>query len=1778
MQISDSDVVTKFSTLVDLLQYRALHQAHQPAYTFLLDGETQEAQLSYQMLDLRARSIGALLQSVTKPGERALLLYPPGLDYIAAFFGCLYANVVAVPAYPPTSTGLKRTLPRLQAIVRTAQPAVALTTDAIIPIVEPLSAQGSDFQRIRWLSTDAIDSDAPTSWRKPDANGDTLTFLQYTSGSTATPKGVMLTHANLLHNLSLIQQAFGHHADSQGVIWLPPYHDMGLIGGVLQPLYAGFPVTLLSPVSFLQRPLRWLQAISRYKATTSGGPNFAYDLCIQKITQEQRQQLDLSSWTVAFNGAEPIRAATLERFASMFAECGFRREAFYPCYGMAEATLIISGGQLTAPPIVRAFQAAPLEQHQVVEATAHDDQARLLVSSGQALVPDSLAIVNPNSLINCEPGQVGEIWVTSPSVAVGYWAEPGMTAQSFQARIANMPEASFLRTGDLGFVHDGEVFVTGRLKDLIIIRGRNYYPQDIEQTVERSHPAFRPDCGAAFSVDLNGEERLVVVQELDRQHRNPDIPALTRTIRQAVTDYHEVYVYAVVLIKHGSIFKTSSGKIQRHACRSAFLQNSLVVIGQDIHQPSSLPEGKFELNHALLRTLASTEQQQMVAAYLQQRVADVLHIPPSSVSLDHSLNTLGLDSLMAVELQYSLEQELTVVISMARFLEGPSIAELATEVVAALSTQDHEALTLPARSQTLTQDYPLSHGQKALWFLQQLAPTSAAYNIASAVRISATLDQQALQHAIQSLVDRHAALRTSFPAQHGTPAQRVHENVPVAWCIKDSTGDSEAVLNDRLSEEVSRPFNLEQAPLLRITLYTRSESEYILLLVVHHIVADLWSLAVFVRELSAVYAAATRQLPLPLTPLELQYTDYVRWQQELLAGPAGERLWAYWQQQLAGVLPVLDLPTDYPRPAIQSYRGASQTSFISPARTQQLKHLSEQHATTLATTLLAAFQALLSRYTGQTDLLIGMTTGGRSRAKLADLVGYFVNPVAIRTDLSGNPSFLELLEQVRQTVLGAFAHQDYPFSLLVEQLQPERDPSRSPIVQVMFTMQQTPVLDAEGFGAFALGEAGARLELAGMTIESVVLPQQTAQFDLLLAVGEVAEGLSVSFQYNTDLFAATTIARMAEHFTVLLDGLAADPDQPITRLPLLPDAERDLLLHGWNATQMPYPPEQLIHRMIEAQVARTPAATALVCGEQRLSYEALNARANQLAHHLRAHGVTTEVGVGVYLERTPDLLVALLAILKAGGWYTPLDPAYPAARVAQILHDSQVALVLTDSSLQESLPALAGACLCLDQDAATIAGQPSNNLAPTADSASLAYVIYTSGSTGQPKGVAIAHHSAVQLLAWLDTAFTSDQLRHVLAGTSIGFDLSIFELFGTLSVGGCVHLVANVLALATLPIDAGITLLNTVPSAVAELLRQQALPPSIEVVNLAGEALPRALVNDLVQARPSVAVYNLYGPSEDTTYSTYARVDSADSGVPPIGRPISNTQAYVLDEALEPVPIGVAGELYLGGAGLARGYLHRADLTAARFVPNLFGPEPGGRLYRTGDRVRYRPDGQLEFLGRRDHQIKLRGFRIELGEIEVVLRQHPVVREAIVLARQDIPGDMRLVAYLVPASSDEHQEPGSGIGDIRGWLTTRLPEYMVPSAFVILEALPLSPNGKVDRQALPMPDQTRPELHTMFSPPRTAIEAAIAQIWTEVLQINKVGIHDNFFALGGHSLLATQVTSRLREMFQVEIPVHRLFEAPTVAGLAQHIEAVQWVAGHRRQPRINDEERVEERL
>lgn len=1758
------------TTLGDLLSWRAQTRGQSEAYIFLKDGESVEEVLTYEALDQRARAIAAFLQAHRiEPGSRALLLYQPGSEYIAAFFGCLHSGVVAVPAYPPLRN--KHSFERLLAIVHDSQASAILTTTHFLEQERFSSLSPADLPGIQWLATDQEDLIArfADAWLKPSLDTDHLALLQYTSGSTATPKGVMISHKNLLHNLALIQRCCEHTAQSHGVTWAPPYHDMGLVGGVLQPVYGGFPLTYMSPFAFLQRPLRWLQALSDTKGTTSGGPNFAYELCVRKISLEEcmAHSLDLSHWSLAFCSAEPVHYPTLERFADMFAAFGFRREAFYPCYGLAESTLLVSGGQKHVSATVRHFDRVALSKNKAEPAT-ETDNIQTLVSNGRPLPGYELLVVDPQTHVPCAPGDIGEIWIKGPCVARGYWRQPDETERSFKASPDGWQARDhFLRSGDLGFLFEGEVFLTGRLKDLIILRGRNYYPQDIEQVVGQAHPAFLTGAGAAFSVDVSGEERLVVIHEISRHYVQQEKGALIDAVRRSLSENLGLQAYAVVLLKPASLPRTTSGKVQRYACKKAFQEQNFEPLAREILHAAEnaarpAEDGSDWLTPRALLSLDPDERQDLLEAFLQQEVARLLGQPSAAIGLLRPLSNLGLDSLIAVELKNRVEIHCSALLPLSAILQGRSIRELAREIAAQL----HKGFVLPSLPQQDTtlaeQAFSLSYDQQALWFGQQMAPEAAVYNIARSMRVRGELQLAVWQRVLQQLAARHEMLRTRFVEIDGVPQQTILPSQHLDFDVQDAADWDDSRLYERVMAEAWRPFRLTQEPLWRVRLFARSDHEYILLFVIHHIIVDFWSMAVLIDEFFRLYTAEIALSAVELPPVLIQYRDYVHRQDRLLKEPALEEQWRYWQEQLAGSLPHLKLPLEKKRSVGQSFKSATHTFEIDAQRIQQLRGLAQSEQVTLYMLLLAAFQVLLYRYTGQEDMLVGSPTSGRHHAHLNDLVGYLVHPVVLRTNLAGSAPFRKILHQVRHVVLGAFEHLDVPFSLLVQRLQPVRDTPSAPFFQAMFVLQKVQPLNMPEISSLVLGLAQTSLSVADLQVDMFPLEQPFTEFDLLLTVVEDLHKAQATLQYRVDVYEPLVMGEMARHFQILLESIVASPDRPVETLALLTLEARQHFIANWNGQRLLYPRDQCVCTLFEHQVNATPDAVALSCGSEQLTYTALHRHVALLAGHLSSFTLPLESAIGLCIERSPDLIIALLAILKAGYAYVPLDPHYPLERLDYIVKDAHVALVVTESSVKEKLArAWNLPMLCLDEQRQTVPGEEPSAQGEQSKAENLAYIMYTSGSTGRPKGIGVTHRNIVRLVK--ENPYVQFQQEVFLQFAPISFDASTFEIWGCLLNGSRLVMappeLLSVEDLGELLRRFQVTTLWLSAGIFHQMLEQNSADlRGLHQLLAGGEALSVPHVRKALLELPGVRLINGYGPTEGTTFTCCHRINSQDllDTSVPIGKAIAHTQAYVLDSQMLPAPVGIPGELYIGGDGLARGYLHDPMLTADRFLPHPFSTLPGERLYKTGDIVCHSPDGTLVFLGRGDHQVKIRGFRVEPEEVAAILRQYPDIRNAVVMSERDSAGTLSLVAYL--ACSPER---APSIQAVRAFLKRVLPDFMLPARLYCVPALPLTSNGKVDYRILQALNAQPLEDNQDLVAPRTPLEQVIAGIWADTLKTDQMGVFQNFFELGGHSLLALQIVAQLRAVFPLELPLVALFQRSTVASLAEYIDEAGRTAG-----------------
>ncbi|MBW4597353.1 MAG: amino acid adenylation domain-containing protein [Brasilonema angustatum HA4187-MV1] len=1658
-------------------------------------------QLTYRQLNCRANQLAHYLQSLGVGADVLVgLCVERSLEMLVGVLGILKAGGAYVPLDPDYPTE------RLSFMLEDAQVKVLVTQQRLVDTIPQHQAHviclDTDWEKIAQECSSNPENTAAL---------DNLAYVIYTSGSTGKPKGVLVNHSNVVRLFAATNSWY--HFNSQDVWTL--FHSYAFdfsvweIWGAL--LYGARLVVV--PYLVTRSPESFYQLLCQEKVTILNQTPSAFRQLIQ-AEQSMTATGDLNLRLVIFGG----EALEINSLQPWFERHGDQSPLLVNMYGITETTVHVT---------YRPLSKADLNGTPSVIGRPIPDLQVYVLDKYKKPVPIGVA---------------GEMYVGGKGVARGYLNRLELTQQRFISNpFSKNPQARLYKTGDKArYLPSGELEYLGRIDNQVKIRGFRIELGEIEALLA-SHPAVWENV-VMLREDEPGDKRLVayVVPQIEQ---SPTVTELRHFLKAKLPEY--MVPSAFVLLE--SLPLTPNGKVDRRA----------------------LP--KPELDSTLLEKFVAPRTP--IEEMLAQIWAQVLKV--EQIGIHNNFFELGGHSLLATQLVSRIRNIFKVELPLRSLFAAATVAQLAQKIEQ-LQQQDLELTALPILPRARDAELPLSFAQARLWFLDQFEPSSAFYNIPFALHIVGTLSVTALEQSLQEIIHRHEALHTNFITVDGQPTQIIQKQtnwtVSVVELPHLPSSEQEIVTQQLAKQQAIQPFDLANQALVRATLVVLSETEHVLLLCMHHIVSDGWSMGVFIQELAALYKAYSQGQPSPLAPLPVQYADFAIWQRQWLQGDVLQSQLNYWQQKLADAPALLSLPTDRPRPAVQTDNGAYQEFALSQKLTGELTQLSQQQGVTLFMTLLAAFDTLLYRYTRQEDILVGSPIANRDRCEIEGLIGFFVNTLVMRSNLAGNPSFLHLLGRVRSMAMEAYSHQHLPFEMLVEALQPERNLSHTPLFQVMFVLQNAPT---------------SGVELTGLSVSPFPIKGANARFDLTLIMHNTASGLVGIWEYNTDLFDASTIERMTGHFVTLLEGIIANPEQQISQLPLLTQQEQQKLLVEWNDTGVSYPLDKCIHQLFEEQVEHTPNAVAVEFVDaqsaasrrvnQQLTYYELNYRANQLAHYLRSLGVKPDVLVGLCVERSLEMVIGLLGILKAGGAYLPLDPEYPPERLSFVLEDAQVSVLLTQQSLVDRLPEHQAKLVCLDTDAELISQFSQDNLISGVQANNLAYIIYTSGSTGQPKGIAMNQLALCNLIMWHRDNLKIARGAKTLQFASINFDVSFQEIFTTWCSGGTLFLTGEELRR-----DA---------SALLGFLQQKAVErlfvPFVALQQLAEIAVGSELVNthlreiitagEQLQITPAISqwfsklsdctLHNHYGPSESHLATSFTLNNSVETWplLPPIGRPIANTQIYILDKYLQPVPVGVPGELYIAGVLLAQGYFNRSELTKEKFIPNPFkrsrgAEEQGSRgetfnssecLYKTGDLARYLPDGNIESLGRIDNQVKIRGFRIELGEIEAVLSQHSHVQASCAIAREDIPGNKRLVAYIVP-----QKEQTLTVSELRGYLKEKLPEYMVPSAIVILEALPLTPNGKLDRRALPAPD-LHSQLLDKYVAPRNPIEEILSLIWAQVLKVEQVGIYDNFFELGGHSLLATQLVSRVRTSLKVELPLRSLFAAPTVAELAQPIGQLQ---------------------
>ncbi|ESP93926.1 non-ribosomal peptide synthetase [Pseudoalteromonas luteoviolacea] len=1688
------------NSIVDVLQKRALSEPQQPAFTFI-DNKNEET-ISYAELDSVARDVAGRLSNLTQPNEPVLLLCPPGLEFIKLFFACLYAGRMAVPLYPPR---LKQRTERIKQVVENCNARIALTSNGLHDSLSDYLSEHDDLQGGQLFSLSTLNQVDAADVLASVTSNDTA-FIQYTSGSTGTPKGVVVRHDNIVANIQGLEANTGCSKEDIFVNWLPLFHDLGLVNTILLPVYFGAHSILMAPAAFVQKPSFWLQAISKYRGTICGAPNFAYDLCVDKIQEEALEGLDLSCWKIAFNAAEPIHAATLERFVAKFNTVGFSASALYPSYGMAEATVFISGGEPQSTPVVVEFDKAELA-NRCAKKVQSDGQR--LVSCGQVPPKHTLKIVDQDTKATLPDGQCGEIWVSGPSIAQGYWGDESKTAEVFNA-FTSEGDGPFLRTGDLGFVFDDDLYIAGRIKDVLIVRGANYYPQDIEKCVSDLHPAFVNHRATAFTTGEGPSQRLVVVQEVfARAARKENLDELTALARQAVAEQFDLKA-EIVCIRQGTLSLTSSGKVQRANTKMLFESEQLITLCN---------EGQSDKLETPLTSMSKTETQ-LHATW--QRIFN-----QADISIDTNFFALGGDSLDAAKAVSEIERTFAIQLNHEHFYAHPTIRELATEIdkLSAIDGAVTPQSTLSASGLT---EAPASYGQQALWVLDQIEHQRATLKLHVAFKLQGKTDIAKLEWAINQVITRHTALRTRFIVKDDTLIQQIVEPYTVALqndLATVSTSDLDAFLQCHGQDD----FDLERGHNLQVKIAKLGDDELVLSFLLHHIVFDAWSAELLIEEINGLYNGQQQ----PLAEPALSYIDCTLWQKQQGRLNSG---FEYWQDVLTGAPELLLLPYDRPRNKTQSFAGSRITYSLDASIQRKLESLAASHQTTLYTVMLSAYQVLLYRLSGSKDIVIGTDSANRQVSETMNVIGYFVNQLVLRQVINAEHSLSQLIADNHNVVNGALNHQHIPFDLLVDNLKLKRNSSYSPLFQTKFILN---------------GKANLQLALSDVAASKIEIATNTAQFDLTLSVDKnEADNWDINFHYNTALFDAQTVERFLADYLVLLEQAVSEPSREIKDITLaslcIDEYEQ---AHRGKVVDAESIPDFV--SMFEQAVAQDPDKQAVVFNGQSYSYAYLNQLANQFAHFLQDIDVSSGAIVGVHIERSLKQVVVLLALAKCGATFLPLDPAYPVTRIRNIIADDELDLIVTTNPEHEHLSHYDGALLELDDEYSLLEGEPQSNLTQSATDSALVYRLYTSGSSGVPKGVNVSRRSFNNLCNWYINFSSMNTHSVVFQPIPLSFDASIKNIFAPLMCGATLVLpeegTFDAEHYAELIATNQVTHINCVPSLFYALV--DATQPDnfsalhgMQFVAFGGEATDLERLKPwLSHAKCHAQIANIYGPTECTDISA-AYIAPAHQVAQlkslPIGKAIDNMTLYVVDEEQNIVPTNLIGEVLIAGAGVSEGYHNRASQNESSFIEHAVGKS--ARFYRTGDLMKVNSDGLLEYQGRVDEQIKINGMRVETAEIEALLQGQSGIASALVAKVEN-----QLVAYyetssLTPPTTAQLKEV----------LKQNLHQNWIPKHFVHMSEMPLLPNGKIDRDKLAntaLPASSEPSL---IVAPENDLEQSLHDVWCQVLEQQALSVTESFFDLGGDSITAVRVIALVKEQGYL-MSVADIFEQQSIRNLCQ---------------------------
>ncbi|HEX2924724.1 MAG TPA: amino acid adenylation domain-containing protein [Ruminiclostridium sp.] len=1723
--------------------------------TFILGNETEKF-VSYGGLYRRSLNfLENFRRKGIKPGEELLFQFEDNEVFLYTFWACILGGIIPVPVSVGKNDEHCAKLFKIWSVLKSPYLITYNETLNYLNVFADKSKYSVEFKQIedRSIIVDNFDETVMASETYISKSSD-IAFIQFSSGSTGEPKGVTLTHDNLITNIRAILSASQVRSDEQTLSWMPLTHDMGLIGCHLATTTNKMNQYIMPTSLFIRRPILWFEKVNEHRANILASPNFGYKYFMDSLKSKENCDFDLSCVRIIFNGAEPISYDLCRQFVEEMSVYGLKKDVIFPVYGLAEASLAV-----TFPPVNETLKCINLDRKLLsvgdsVSETEHGDKNGVtFVDVGYPVNDCNVRICGEEDL-EVDNGVVGNVLIKGRNVTAGYYNNTKATSKL-------ITKDGWLKTGDLGLMLNGRLIITGRAKDIIFINGQNYYPHDIERIVYELKEVELGKIVACGAFNKKTHSEGIVLFVLFKKSINEFVP-LALKIKEHIGRNIGQEIIDIIPVK--KIPKTTSGKVERYKLALKYL------------------DGEFKNETAELEKLIQDEFKGRESAgdhdEIEERLINIWKevVGTEEINPDISLFELGANSLNAAKIQSRIYKEFGIDIPMTQIFSTPTVRELAAYLNN--SNKNKFSPIIPLDKQ---EAYSVSGAQERMLIMDKIEGVGTAYNVPVAIILEGKLDKVKVDGILNKLINRHEAFRTSFEMINGEFVQKIHENIDFKLDYEDVSANKDSEITadinsenfrleiDKIISSFIRPFDLSKAPLLRAKLFKLLNQKYVLVMDMHHIITDGTSVSILVKDFISLYKGNS------LSDLRVQYKDYTAWQNRYLQTEAAGKQEEYWLGVLPKGVQPLDMPTDYPRSAVQSFEGKTVTANAGSELTDRLKKLANISGTTLYMVLLGAYNILLSKYSGQEDIIVGSPIAARNHPDIEDIVGMFVNTLAMRNYPEAGITFLEFLQSVRTNTLGAYENQDFQFDRFIDKIGMKRDISRNPLFDNTFTLQNmgTPELEIDGLK---------------LTVHRV--RWEAAKFDLALEIIEGSKDLCINFDYCTKLYKEETVRKLAGHFINILYSVSSNPDIKLGDIDVLSDDDKKQLLYEFNDTGADYPKTKTIHQIFEEQVEKTPDNIALVFEDRQLTYRQLNESANQLANYLLGeHKLKPDSLVGVLVEKSHYQIIAALGILKAGGAYVPIDPDYPEERIKNYIEDSGVNIVISSCKHKDILDKMQEECrlfnvyVCIDDDGNVLPAdsitnavgaekaesvktkikhnlndvnkygkKPSYKVEVTPQNA--AYVIYTSGTTGKPKGVVIEHRNVVRLMFndKMQFDFSSNDVWTMFH--SFNFDFSVWEMYGALLYGGKLIVIPKLVAQDTAEFlrllrREKVTVLNQTPTAfynlIKEEMKQNDKDLAVRYVIFGGEALKPVMLKEWHDKYPEAKLVNMYGITETTVHVTYKEITEKEINLNKsnIGKPIPTLTTYIMDKNLKLLPIGAIGEICVGGDGVGRGYLNREELTAQKFVQNPY--KPGERLYRSGDTARYDRNGDLEYMGRIDHQVKIRGFRLEIGEIENVLLKHKDVKEVVVLAREDKEKSKYLCAFFVA-------DRKLSVSELRQHISKDLPDYMIPSYYVQMEHMPLTPNGKLDRKALP---DCIGNVYTGvgYEAPKDEIEEKLVKLWQEMLGLDKVGVKDNFFDLGGNSLLAAKIQSRLKDSYGIEITLVDLFKSPTISLLAEHI-------------------------